>query len=67
MSKKNLYQEAVKEARTMLSRGEDYQEVGHTLINKRRFDLLFEGKDEDELFEYVNGIVRMAENQLGFR
>lgn len=65
MNKQIIRQEAIKTARTMLAREDDYQEVEHTILNESRFKPLFEGKGEDELYEYVNGIIRMAENQLG--
>lgn len=66
MNKNALRQEAIKIARTMLAHEDDYQEVGSTILNESRFEPLFEGKDEDESFDYVNGIIRMAEHQLGF-
>ena len=67
MNKQIIRQEAISTAYTMLSQEEDYQDIENAILNEDRFQPLLEGKDGDELFKYVNGIIRMAERQAGIR
>lgn len=67
MNKQIIRQEAINVAYTMLSQEEDYQDIENAILNEDRFQPLLEGKDGDELFKCVNGIIRMAERQVGIR
>ncbi len=67
MNKQIIRQDAINTAYTMLTQEEDRQDIENAILNEDRFQPLLEGKEGDELFKYVNGIILMAERQVGIR
>jgi hypothetical protein len=65
-NKRHLRAQLIRETMECVRNEEDDQSIGWHMINDDRWTALFAGKNDDQVHDYVYGVIRFCEHALGY-
>mgnify|MGYP001549173447 CR=1 FL=1 len=66
VNKRKLRQQLIRETMPSVKDDQDWQMTAHEILNDGRWDILWQGKDEEERDAYIMGVVRFCEHACGY-
>ena len=66
VNKRHLRAQLIRDTMECVRNEEDDQSIGWHMINDDRWTALFAGKNDDQVHDYVYGVIRFCERALGY-